>query len=132
MSERLKEDENGIYRRRRRNYGKEVTIHCDGSPGRLRGRSGFFDKRCGKRLTLETDYTGLGKIQYRIAQEGLTVLDTTYTDHVEIQLVVPMEQCGHFECEIIEATGKTAGIVWGEEVYYAVVANNIKIFEKNT
>ena len=91
-----------------------------------------IDKRCGKRLTLETDYTGLGKIQYRIAQEGLTVLDTTYTDHVEIQLVVPMEQCGHFECEIIEATGKTAGIVWGEEVYYAVVANNIKIFEKNT
>lgn len=38
-----------------------------------------------------TDYTGLGKLQYLVAQNGLTLIDTVYTEKVELLLMVPSE-----------------------------------------
>lgn len=91
----------------------------------------IIDKLPGRKLTIGTDYTGLGKIQYLIGKENLTTIDTVYTDQVEIIVMVPRELQAGFEKEIIEATSGNARISWGEEVLYAIVEKNLKIFEKN-
>ncbi len=91
-----------------------------------------IDKQIGRKLSIGTDYNGLGKLQYLIAKEELTTIDTIYTDQVEIILMVPAEKQASFEKEVIEATSGNALISWGEEVLYAMVEKNLKIFEKNT
>ncbi len=92
----------------------------------------IIDKKEGRRLTVGTDYNGLGKLQYMIAQNHLTLIDTLYTEKVELQLMVPVEQEQEVEKEIIETTSGTAEISWGETVRYAMVGKNLEIFEKNT
>ena len=91
----------------------------------------IIDKQLGRKLTVGTDYNGLGKIQYLAAKEELTTLDTIYTDKVEMIFMVPAEKQTSFEKEITEATSGNADISWGDEVLYAMVEKNLKIFEKN-
>lgn len=91
----------------------------------------IIDKQLGRKLSIGTDYTGLGKLQYIIAKEELTTLDTIYTDQVEIILMVPEEKQENFEKEITEATSGNARISWGDEVLYAIIEKKLKIFEKN-
>lgn len=92
----------------------------------------IIDKREGRKLKVSTDYNGLGKLQYLAAQSGLTMIDTLYTEKVELVLMVPRELQEKTEKEIIEATSGNACISWGEEVLYALVEKNLKIFEKNS
>ena len=91
----------------------------------------IIDKQLGRKLTIGTDYNGLGKLQYLIAKEELTTIDTVYTDKVELILMVPKEKEQIFEKEVIEATSGNADISWGDEVLYAMIEKNLKIFEKN-
>ena len=67
------------------------------------------------------DYNGLGKLQYLIAKEELTTIDTVYTEKVELILMVPKEKEQSFEKEVTEATSGNADISWGDEVLYAMV-----------
>ena len=92
----------------------------------------IIDKLPGRKLTIGTDYTGLGKIQYLIGKENLTTIDTIYTDQVELIVMVPSELQAGFEKEIIEATSGNARISWGEEVLYAIIEKNLKIFKKTS
>ena len=91
----------------------------------------IIDKQIGRKLTIGTDYNGLGKLQYLIAKEELTMIDTVYTEKVELILMVPKEKEQSFEKEVIEATSGNADISWGDEVLYAMVEKKLKIFEKN-
>lgn len=90
----------------------------------------LIDKKEGRRLTVGTDYNGLGKLQYMIAQKNLTLIDTIYTEKVELELMVPVECQAEVEKEIIETTSGNACISWGETVLYAIVEKKLKIFEK--
>ena len=92
--------------------------------------STIIDKLPGRKLTIGTDYTGLGKIQYIIGKENLTTIDTVYTDNVELIVMVPSEIQQKIEKDVTEATSGNARISWGDEVLYAIVEKNLKIFEK--
>lgn len=88
----------------------------------------IIDKKEGRYLSVGTDYNGLGKLQYLIAQKDLTLIDTLYTEKVELKLMVPVEVCGETEKEITETTSGTARISWGEQVLYAMVGKKLEIF----
>ena len=90
-----------------------------------------IDKLPGRKLTIGTDYVGLGKIQYIIGKENLTTIDTIYTDQVEIIVMIPSELQQKIEKDVIEATSGNARISWGDEVLYAIIEKKLKIFEKN-
>lgn len=90
-----------------------------------------IDKQLGRKLIIETDYTGLGKLQYLIAQNGITLMDTVYTEKVELHCIVPVAEQEKTEREITEATNAKAGILWGIQVLYACIDKKIEIFEKN-
>ncbi len=90
-----------------------------------------IEKQSGRKLVIGTDYTGLGKLQYLIAQKGLATIDTIYTDKVELILMVPAELTSETEKDVIEATNGNADISWGEEVLYAMIEKKLQIFQKN-
>lgn len=93
--------------------------------------STIIDKKKGRKLTIDTDYTGLGKLQYLVAQNDLTTIDTLYTEKVTLILMIPSELQEKIEKEITEATSGNARISWGEEVLYALIEKKVEIFEKN-
>lgn len=90
-----------------------------------------IEKQSGRKLVIGTDYTGLGKLQYLIAQKGLATIDAIYTDKVELILMVPAELTAETEKDVIEATNGNADISWGEEVLYAMIEKKLQIFQKN-
>lgn len=91
----------------------------------------IIDRKKGRRLSVETDYNGLGKLRYLAERSDLTLLDTLYTEKVELILMVPEERKEETGLLITEATNGKARISWGEEVLYAMVGKKLEIFEKN-
>ena len=76
--------------------------------------STIIEKCLGRKWKIGTDYTGLGKIQYILGQRGLSVLDTCYTEKVELTVLIPTEIEGSVKSEIVEGTNGQAEIEEGE------------------
>lgn len=91
--------------------------------------STVIEKCWGQKVKIGTDYTGLGKIQYILAQRGLSVLDTIYTDKVEIEVLIPQEEVGVVKAEITEGTNGQAVIEEGGACYFAEVDKKMLLFE---
>lgn len=85
-------------------------------------------KYWGQKLNIGTDYTGLGKIQYILGQRKLSILDTIYTEKVEIEVLVPQEEINAVKAEITEGTNGQAIIKEGKECYFAEIGKEMKIF----
>lgn len=92
--------------------------------------STVIEKNWGRKLKIEADYTGLGKIQYILGQRKLSVLDTVYTDKVEMEVLVPVDQIGSVKVEIVEGTSGQAKIEDGEECYFAEVDKEMILFSE--
>jgi uncharacterized YigZ family protein len=90
----------------------------------------IITKQVGYRMIVDTDYNGIGKLQYAAAQQKVPVLDTLYTDKVQMILLVPSKCCSRVRQEITEATAGQADITQEkEEVYFAEVDKEIVLFE---
>lgn len=74
----------------------------------------IITKNPGVKLRLATDYAGLGKIQYILGQRGIKILDSIYTDKVEIAALVPLDVLEAVKAEIREGTNGQAGMEEGE------------------
>ena len=81
----------------------------------------IITKNPGVKLRLATDYAGLGKIQYILGQRGIKILDSIYTDKVEIAALVPLDVLEAVKAEIREGTNGQAGMEEGEQCYFAEV-----------
>lgn len=92
----------------------------------------IIEKREGIRLTVGTDYTGLGRLQHLIASREYALVNTLYTEKVELLLVVPAGEQAAAEREIVEVTSGNAVISRGERVEYGMVGDELEIFEKST
>ncbi len=90
--------------------------------------STVIDKQPGRKLTIQTDYNGLGKIQYILAQQNIVIMDTVYTDAVELSVMVPDGAGQKLTEDITDGTGGNARFSWGEEVSFAVIDKEIKVF----
>ena len=78
---------------------------------------------------MDTDYNGIGKLQYLCGQMDITILDIQYTDRVGMELLVPWAQVGGLKKKIIEATSGKAGLIDGSQVWFGKVGNEIKVFD---
>lgn len=92
--------------------------------------STVITKMHGQKMVIGTDYTGLGKIQYILGQRGIQILDSIYTDHVVLEVLLPEEQIKNVMDEIIEGTNGQATLELQEECYFAEIPGekNIVIF----
>ena len=92
--------------------------------------STIITKIKGFKLKIRTDYNGLGKIQYILGQRGLSVLDTVYTDKVELTVLVPDDEEGFLMKELMEGTNGQAMTEKTEQCWFAETEEGIKIFEQ--
>lgn len=74
----------------------------------------------GKRIQIDTDYNGIGKILYFMGQQGLSQESSEYTDKVSITLLVPADMAAGFCKEVTELTAGRSTITVLEEVFYPV------------
>ena len=78
-------------------------------------------KIVGVKRHIETDYTKFGKIQYILAQRELKILDTVYTDKVELEVLIPKTELEQVMHAITEGTNAQADMTPKEECYYAEI-----------
>ena len=83
--------------------------------------SQIVEKRKGCRLLIDTDYNGIGKIQYLFGQEDISILDTVYAEAVQITAMIPAEKKEKIGKALMEGTNGKARLSWGDEVEYAFV-----------
>ena len=86
-------------------------------------------KMYGQKVSVQTDYTGLGKIQYILGQRGLTILNSVYTDKVELEVLLPEAEIQSVLAEITEGTNGQARLELQETCYFANIDGEMKIFE---
>lgn len=92
--------------------------------------SQVITKEVGYRLIVDTDYNGVGKLQYVAAQQEIGILDTIYAEQVKMTLLVPMALCERMIKEITEVTAGQAKIQKEEqEVYFSKIGKEIVLFE---
>ena len=90
----------------------------------------IITKQAGYRITVDTDYNGIGKLQYAVAQLGASVLDTSYTDKVQMVFLVPSALADKAGKEVTEATsGRAANTKKKEEVYFAEIEKEVVVFD---
>ena len=91
--------------------------------------SKVITKMYGQLVSIETDYTGLGKIQYILGQRGLTTLDSVYTDKVALKVLLPEADIGQVIADITEGTNGQAQIELLHTCYFANIDGEMHIFE---
>ena len=79
----------------------------------------IITKMQGLKLNIHTDYNGLGKIQYILGQRGIQILNSIYTENVELEVLIPGEEVEAVKAEIIEGTNGRARITEGKECWFA-------------
>lgn len=89
----------------------------------------LITKIWGVKLHIDTDYTTFGKIQYILAQRELKILDTVYTDKVELEVLIPKTVLDIVMSTITEGTNAQAEMTPGEECYYAEIGGTPTILE---
>ena len=90
--------------------------------------SRIVEKQEGVDLTIRTDYTGIGKIQYILGQRKISLLDSRYTDVVELEALVPGEQLKELKEAITEATSARAEFVSEEAVSFGFLDGEPLLF----
>lgn len=89
----------------------------------------IITKILGVKLCISTDYTGLGKIQYILGQRGLQILDSVYTDKVELEALIPENELVAVKAEITEGTNGQAMMQEGEFCYFANIDGTVQVLE---
>lgn len=92
--------------------------------------SNVITKMHGHKVTVQTDYTGLGKIQYILGQRGIHILNSEYTDKVVLEVLLPEEVVKQVMAEITEGTNGQAVMEIVEECYFANVDGEMMVFEE--
>lgn len=75
------------------------------------------EKSRGYRVSVQTDYNGLGKIQYIAAGMQIEEETSEYGENVKLVYIVPEEKVAGFEREITEKTGGRSRIDRGEKIW---------------
>ncbi len=90
--------------------------------------STIITKDSGRRIFIKTDYNGIGKIQYIIAQNNIFTCNTEYSDVVEVEVIVPENIMIKFIEEITEGTNGRSRIKDAGQLYYGILDKKIILF----
>lgn len=74
--------------------------------------------RYGYALTVETDYNGIGKLQYLLGQRGIPIEESAYTEQVSFTCHVSCEEKDKLIKDITEATAGAARVRLSDPLYY--------------
>lgn len=89
----------------------------------------IIEKQKGIKILLNMDYTSLGKIQYLLSEENIPILDTNYSDSVEMTYITPVDQDDKIRKQLMEATSGTVTINPKNEVYFARLKGKLLLLD---
>ena len=89
----------------------------------------IIDKVPGVEISIDTDYTDLGKIQYILAQHNTPILNTEYTDKVLISAIFPLEDEKELGRLLSEGTSGRVRLEKGEDVFFGLAKGEIVLFK---
>lgn len=89
-----------------------------------------LEKQPSIRLSIRTDYNGIGKIQYILNQAQIPILRSEYTDSVFLESLVPVPLLSATVSAITESTSGQALLTEGEPCQYALLDGEILLFEE--
>lgn len=90
----------------------------------------IITKEQGIRLKLTTDYNLIGKIQYYIAQDEITILSSEYTENVVLTVLIAPSKKEQFIKKIAELTNGSATLEFSGQVYFAKLNGEVHLFEQ--
>lgn len=79
---------------------------------------------------VDTDYNGVGKLQYLFAQRQIPILDSQYAEAVKMQILIPKSETEAVKKAVTEATSARAGVEEIRDLYYAVSRGEYLLFEE--
>ena len=79
----------------------------------------ILTKKTGHRISVEMDYTDLGKVQYLLGQKQIPVLDSDYGSAVTMTFVTDASEGEAVRKELTDATAARIRIVRDEEIVFA-------------
>lgn len=103
-----------------RAYGKSAKAGLE--------QSVVVEKKHGIVLEIQTDYNGLGKVQYLLGQEGINILNSEYTERVMVEALVPLEELSKITEAVTEVTGGKGIINEKEELCFARHGKELLVF----
>lgn len=80
--------------------------------------AGIATMRYGTQLTIDLDYTDVGKVQYLLGNEQIEILDSRYAQDVEFDIRVPKERLEELTKKLTELTSARAKLEITGEGYY--------------
>ena len=89
------------------------------------GAGVILERINGVLLRIRTDYNGLGRIQYILGNAGIPLLNTDYTDIVEMTAALTVDQAQWLKKEVTEATGGKAFFSEEEPFLFGVADDRI-------
>ena len=90
--------------------------------------STLITKTEGYLMKIGTDYSGLGKLQYLLAQRGLQTVDADYGEAVTLSALVSAEEEKALREEITEATNGQAVVCRAKECWVACGEGRVVVF----
>ena len=90
----------------------------------------ILEKRPGVRLSIHTDYNGVGKIQYILNQSQIPILRSEYTDSVFLEALAPVSLLTSTIAAITEGSSGQALLSPGDHCQYALPDGEILLFEE--
>lgn len=85
------------------------------------------EKSRGVCIGIETDYNGVGKIQYILGQRGIHILSSEYTEKVTMEVLVPAAEKEELLAALTEGTNGRAELTEGDACWYLVVDGEVLI-----
>lgn len=83
--------------------------------------SQVITKYWGTMLLVETDYNGIGKLQYLFGQRQIPLMNSEYTDKVTFSVLVPVSRVQEIKKAVTEATSGQAKMEEGQNLYYTII-----------
>ena len=80
-------------------------------------------KKMVRPLSITTNYTDLGKIQYVLGNAGIDIKDSTYGENVTLQVEIFVDDVEHIEKELIETTAARV-IIEKKDVIFSLSRRN--------
>ena len=90
----------------------------------------LIEKQTGIRAKITVDYNDMGKLQYLFATNGVEILDNVYEQQVVMTLLIPMDVKKNLEEKMVDITSGKTLLEACEEVLYARIEGEVKIWKK--
>lgn len=89
--------------------------------------STVITKYLGVKLSVTTDYNGVGKLQYLFGQKEIPILSADYTDKVVFTVLVVSPRVNEIRKAVTEATSAMAQMEESDPVYFADINGNFAV-----